>query len=71
MTIDLVRPEKKVRCPSWTDRVLYSVGIYGGDSVRRLALDRYWSSDVKMSDHMPGERRQPRSVLLQTTCSGI
>lgn len=45
-----------MRCPSWTDRVLYSVGIYGSDAVRRLALDRYWSSDLLLSDHMPGER---------------
>ncbi|CAM9934305.1 unnamed protein product [Scytosiphon promiscuus] len=47
------RPEKKVRCPSWCDRVLYSVGLQGGDSVRRLRLDRYWSSGPLVSDHMP------------------
>lgn len=50
------RPDKKVRCPSWCDRVLYSVGTFGGDAVRRLALDRYWSSGPLLSDHMPGER---------------
>lgn len=49
------RSEKKFRCPSWCDRVLYSVGMYGGDSVRRLALDRYWSSGPLLSDHTPGE----------------
>ncbi|CAN0262540.1 unnamed protein product, partial [Hapterophycus canaliculatus] len=50
---DGARPEKKVRCPSWCDRVLYSVGLQGGDSVRRLRLDRYWSSGPLISDHMP------------------
>ncbi|CBN80141.1 conserved unknown protein [Ectocarpus siliculosus] len=49
------RPEKKVRCPSWCDRVLYAMGMQGGDSVRRLGLERYWSSGPLVSDHMPGE----------------
>ncbi|CAN0220286.1 unnamed protein product, partial [Laminaria digitata] len=49
------RPEKKARCPSWCDRVLYSVGIHGGNSIRRLALDRYWSAGPLLSDHMPGK----------------
>lgn len=49
------RPEKKVRCPSWCDRVLYTMGMQGGDSVRRLGLERYWSSGPLVSDHMPGE----------------
>ncbi|CAM9139890.1 unnamed protein product [Ectocarpus sp. 12 AP-2014] len=46
-------PEKKVRCPSWCDRVLYTMGMQGGDSVRRLGLERYWSSGPLVSDHMP------------------
>eukprot|EP00752_Nemacystus_decipiens_P012707 g11259.t1 len=46
------RPEKKVRCPSWCDRVLYSVE-QSGNSVKRLGLDRYWSSGPLVSDHMP------------------
>lgn len=49
------RPEKKVRCPSWCDRVLYTMGMQSGDSVRRLGLERYWSSGPLVSDHMPGE----------------
>lgn len=53
------RPEKKVRCPSWCDRVLYSVGMQSGDSVKRLGLDRYWSSGPLVSDHMPGEKCVP------------
>eukprot|EP01084_Bolivina_argentea_P057414 104894_1 len=34
--------EKKIRCPSWCDRILWSVGMWGGDSIGRMALDRYW-----------------------------
>ncbi|CAM9274896.1 unnamed protein product [Ectocarpus sp. 12 AP-2014] len=49
----VLSPEKKVRCPSWCDRVLYTMGMQGGDSVRRLGLDRYWSSGPLVSDHMP------------------
>ncbi|CAM9459993.1 unnamed protein product [Choristocarpus tenellus] len=47
------RPGKKVRCPSWCDRVLWSAGTYGGDSLRRLSLDKYSSTGPPLSDHMP------------------
>ncbi|CAM9474706.1 unnamed protein product [Ectocarpus fasciculatus] len=49
----VLAPEKKVRCPSWCDRVLYTMGMQSGDSVRRLGLERYWSSGPLVSDHMP------------------
>ncbi|CAM9989412.1 unnamed protein product, partial [Phaeothamnion confervicola] len=48
-----MRPEKKVRCPSWCDRVLWSVGHSGGDSIGRLGLERYWLSGPVLSDHLP------------------
>ncbi|CAM9317650.1 unnamed protein product, partial [Hapterophycus canaliculatus] len=47
------RVQKKVRCPAWCDRVLYYMGMHSGGSVRRLGLDRYWSSGPLLSDHMP------------------
>ncbi|CAM9878821.1 unnamed protein product [Chrysoparadoxa australica] len=47
------RPEKKLRCPSWCDRVLWSVGSYGGQSINRFGLARYWSSGPLLSDHLP------------------
>eukprot|EP00903_Cladosiphon_okamuranus_P017359 g15992.t1 len=55
------RPEKKVRCPSWCDRVLYLVGMQSGNSVKRLGLDRYRSSGPLLSDHLPV------SALFRTT----
>lgn len=48
-----MRPEKKTRCPSWCDRVLWSIGSWGGDSIRRMAMDRYWRSGPLLSDHLP------------------
>lgn len=63
------RPEKKTRCPSWCDRVLYSVGANGGDSVRRLALDRYWSCGPLLSDHMTGEDAMRLSAAAATAAA--
>ncbi|CAN0165266.1 unnamed protein product [Scytosiphon promiscuus] len=47
------RPDKKMRCPAWCDRVLYTMGMQNGGSVRRLGLDKYWSPRPLLSDHMP------------------
>eukprot|EP00611_Tribonema_gayanum_P020863 TRINITY_DN389_c1_g2_i1.p1 TRINITY_DN389_c1_g2~~TRINITY_DN389_c1_g2_i1.p1 ORF type:complete len:728 (+),score=235.71 TRINITY_DN389_c1_g2_i1:124-2307(+) len=49
-----LRPEKKMRCPSWCDRILWSAPhVCNAGPVQRMSLENYWSSGPYVSDHAP------------------
>lgn len=44
------RPEKKIRCPAWCDRVLWRVGKERSETVTQLTYQR---AELRPSDHKP------------------